>query len=376
MNGPHPLVESYVRGNPDVCAVEILPAAGTPAQRNTILRRLGDQASQFSNEIAGMGVALGAGFEDQVAIEVAENFDLLFLHTTPHYLGTRPFVFHFESLPSLFAPWLATGSTRGCPLKAFDFFWHVHCALESPNCRKIFSHIRDSLAILQRVFNSCAITPKLHHVPIGIDAKGVTKPGGALRILFTNSLHRNPQSFYLRGGHHLLEAVQRTPHVELTIVSSVPEDIFTRFPRMDRVTWVYEHIDDAALDELFAAAHVFALPAAGLHSHSLLRAMAHGCVPLVSDAPGYSEYTAELDVMRLRGVFDLIYRHEPDGWLSDRYEPYYRPIPALVEQIVAQIADASPATLRERGHAVLEHCRCNYSVAASQAAFNRMLLAA
>jgi glycosyltransferase involved in cell wall biosynthesis len=122
--------------------------------------------------------------------------------------------------------------------------------------------------------------------------------------------------FCLRGGHHLLEAFRRLrknhPNAELTVVSSVPEDLMERFTQARRDVERRTH-RRCELNALFLAAHVFALPAAGLHSHSLLRAMAHGCVPLVSDAPGYDEYTEETSVLRIRGVRAMVYRDESDG---------------------------------------------------------------
>ena len=42
------------------------------------------------------------------------------------------------------------------------------------------------------------------------------------------------------------------------------------------MNWINSRVDDATLDQLFLGHQLFALPAAGLHSHSLLRAMSHG----------------------------------------------------------------------------------------------------
>ena len=55
-----------------------------------------------------------------VEAQVAQ-YDVLMLHTTPLYAGTRPFIFHFESLPTLFMPFLFTGECRGVVL-AQGFF--------------------------------------------------------------------------------------------------------------------------------------------------------------------------------------------------------------------------------------------------------------
>jgi hypothetical protein len=66
--------------------------------------------------------------------------------------------------------------------------------------------MRGSLAMLVQLFDHTAIAAKCHHVPLGIVPSGEAEiapkfeQGDRLRILFTNSLHGNPDSFYLRGG--------------------------------------------------------------------------------------------------------------------------------------------------------------------------------
>jgi glycosyltransferase involved in cell wall biosynthesis len=285
-------------------------------------------------------------------------------------------------------PFMYTGDTAGVDLKAQGFFAQVREALESPLCLRIFSHMRSSLEILNRVFDSPAIAQKCQHVPLGIQAHAADaalakyQPGERLRILFTNSLHQNPHSFYLRGGHHVLEAFgqlrQRLPDAELTVLSSVPADLTQRFSasQLVGVNWINARVDEATLERLFLDHHVFALPAAGLHSYSLLRALAHGCVPIVSDALGYEEYTRgiEASVLTVRGVRDLVYRDEPAGWVSDCYTGVAASSESFVRQILDQLlANARMPHLRDWAHRNLEHCRRHFSLGESQAAFNRLL---
>ena len=91
--------------------------------------------------------------------------------------------------------------------------------------------------------DSPLIAPKCHYVPVGIEAASsgaamAKFDSGPLRILFTNSLHREHRSFYLRGGHNLIEAFGRLrknhPDAELTVVSSVPDDLMERFTQSYR----------------------------------------------------------------------------------------------------------------------------------------------
>lgn len=390
LNGAHPLVLSFLEGNGAVEPVAITPVAATvPREMQTrVLARLARQTNQVPDALLPTFIDW-LSLPDQVAIESqSDACDALFLHTTPLHAASAPWIFHFESFPSLFMPFMFTGQTRGVELRSQGWFRQVRDQLASGECMRIFSHMRGSLEILTRVFDSAAIAAKCHHVPLGISLREPAEllpkfePGRRLRILFTNSLHGQPSSFYLRGGHHLLEAFARLrkhlPDAELTILSAVPTDLMARFPSSHfiGVNWINSRVDDTTLDQLFLGHQLFALPAAGLHSHSLLRAMAHGCVPIVSDALGYEEYTAGLQdsVMVLRGVRDMVYRDEPGGWVSDLYEPYLAPSPGFAQQIHDRIAErAQPGVLREMALRNLEYCRRQHALPASRDGFNRML---
>ncbi len=389
LNGPHPLVLSFLEGNRAVEPVAITPVAKVPRDTQTqVLARMARQARQVPDELMPKFLDW-LSLPDQVAIESrSPDFDALFLHTAPLHAASAPWIFHFESFPSLFLPFMFTGDTRGVELRSQGWFQLVREQLASSECRRIFSHMRSSLEILKRVCESDAIAAKCHHVPLGITVRDSAdvlpkfEPGGRLRILFTNSLHGHPSSFYLRGGHHLLEAFARLrkqlPDAELTVLSAVPGDLMSRFPSSHfiGVNWINTRVDDTTLDQLFLGHQLFALPAAGLHSHSLLRAMAHGCVPIVSDALGYEEYTAGIEdsVLSVRGVRDRVYRDEPEGWVSDRYEAYLAPSPLFAQQIHDRIAErAQLGTLREMALRNLDHCRRRHAVAASHDGFDRML---
>jgi hypothetical protein len=390
LNGPHPLVRSFLEGNGAVDAVDLATdASEQPSARRAVEQRIALQAAALPAAHAKDLRQWLPPAEQSAAESQATHYDALFLHTTPLYAGSRPWIFHFESFPSLFMPFMFTGQTRGVNLAAQAFFHLVREQLESPQCLCIFSHMRSSLAIAARAFGSAAITAKLHHVPLGIDVCGHDRwaakfaSGQPLRILFTNSLHHNPDSFYLRGGHHLLEAFaqarRQRPEIELTVLSSVPTDLMRRFTPHDLigVNWISTRVDDDTLEALFQQHQMFALPAAGLHSHSLLRALANGCVPIVSDAPGYEEYTAgiEASVLAVRGVRALVYRDEPQGWISDRYAPFVDRHEPLVRQIHDLLLTRTDfAELRAHAERNAAHCVAHFTPAASHAAFNRMLM--
>ena len=389
LNGPHPLVLSYLEGNTQVQPVALADSASADAGAwNRVLLSLTQQARALAPESTPRFLDWLKAPE-QLSMEAqAEQHDALFLHTTPLYAGSSPWIFHFESFPSLFMPFMFTGQTHGVDLPGSDFFRLVRAQLESPQCVRIFSHMRGSLEILSRCLASPAIDAKLHHVPLGIECPDPARwqakfaPGSRLRILFTNSLHQDPRSFYLRGGHHLLEAFVRLrrqhPEAELTVLSSVPDDLLQRFAPRDLigVNWISQRVDDAALENLFLAHQLFALPAAGLHSYSLLRALAHGCIPIVSDAPGYEEYTEGIEhaVFTLRGVRALVYHDEPGGWLGDDYAPFVARSEHFVEQLHGMLRDAAdPARLATLAQRNAEHGARRFDPRHSHARFNAML---
>lgn len=389
LNGPHPLVCSFLDGNAAVRPVVLEACEARPG--NAVVTAIARQAQALApDRIETFVNWLNPG--DQAAIEAqSAGFDALFLHTTPLYAGSRPWIFHFESVPSLFMPFAFTGATRGLDVRAQGWFRLLRERLADPRCLRIFSHMRGSLAMFVELFDDAAIAAKCHHVPLGIALRDEAEIApkfeqrDRLRILFTNSLHGNPDSFYLRGGHHLLSAFARLrrdfPNAELTVLSAVPEDLMGRFSpsHFIGVNWINHRLDDATLDGLFLGHHLFALPAAGLHSHSLLRAMAHGCVPVVSDALGYEEYVAALprSTATWHGVRELVYRDEPGGWVSDDYATFRQPSETLAARLCGLLAErADLPALHRSARANLEHCRQHHAPPASHRAFERMLAGA
>ena len=389
LNGPHPLVRSFIEGHPSIEYRDIdFEAVATGQHLDVVLRQLVEQSRCLPSEDVGKLIA-ALNIPEQLTIEAdGESFDCLYLHTSPMYAGSKPFIFDFESFQSLFLPYALTGSTRGIDLLRSGYSAQIRNALDSKQCIRIFSHMKGSLASLRSVFDREAISAKAFHVPLGIQLPALDKitakfrNQGPLRILFTNSLHQDPNSFYLRGGHLLLDAFARLrrvhPHARLTILSSVPSDLLTRFDEsyFEGVDWLEAGVSDQKLEQLFLDHHVFALPTAGLHSLSLLRALAHGCIPIVSDALGYDEFLSAVpnSTLKVKGIFDLVYRDEPGGWTSDSYKGFS----ALFEPFVIQIHEhleslVNNDKLESMAIENYLHCRINHDPAESEMAFRRML---
>jgi len=393
LNGAHPLVDSFVNGHRDVATVACAPTAGRdPAALQGMMGALCARTRGLAAEHRGDYLKWIDPHEQASIDAQASLYDALFTHTAPFYLGVQPWIFHFESLPTVFSPFVNTGNCAGIALRQLGVFGALKETFAAASCKAIFTHMRSSREAFGRVFDDAAIADKLHHVPLGIAALDESAAlakfdaPGPLRILFTNSLHQNPISFFLRGGHHLLHAFNRLRQegvdVELTVISSVPHTSSVAAPERNipGVTWVTERISDGALDRLLREHHVFALPAAGLHSFSLLRALSHGCVPIVSDALGYEEYTQEIEesVFLVRGVRAAVYRAESEGWTSDHYAGYLTSTAQFAPQIHRALNLAGDRErLRRMAQANLRYCRQRHDPGLSQALFfERVALAA
>jgi hypothetical protein len=387
-NGAHPLVRSYIDASAtsrfidiSLCppaAIEDICAMASPAIDTT--RTLSVEHAKRLTECLNLA--------DQATIQNCVDQDALFLHTSPLCLSHHPFVFHFESFQSLFLPFLRTGQTRGVDLVNCDYFRFVRDRLSSSKCLAIISHMKGSLNIASAVFNDHSIDMKLTHIPIGVETISADiirqkhDRDGPLKVLFTNSLHNGEASFFLRGGHNLIDAffdsMRRGANLSLTIISSVPkgyEQLATSSAKSG-ITWIRSTVSDDKMAELLHDHHIYAMPSAGLHSYSLLKAIGYGCVPIVSDALGYEEWLEATGAFayQIRGVRDMVYRDEPGGWISDSYEGFYDRIDTFRRQLADILTDASlRSDLSVKALQNADVARTQFSLDQSRAAFDSLL---
>lgn len=199
---------------------------------------------------------------------------------------------------------------------------------------------------------------------------------------FTNSLHNGEASFFLRGGHNLvdayLDAIDRGANLSLTIISSIPKgyEQLADSSAASGITWIKSTVSDDKMAELLRDHHIYAMPSAGLHSYSLLKAIGYGCVPIVSDALGYEEWLEATGVFayQIKGVRDMIYRNEPGGWISDSYDRFYEHIDIFRRQLADILTDASTRSdLSLQALRNADVSRTQFSLAQSRAAFDSLL---
>lgn len=392
-NGAHPLIRSFLDGSADIAEVQ-LASAKENVWRNTLakkaswhfLRTRKYQAIRRTLRKCGRGgdaQAYCRYFGEHQYGRIRTGCDVLFEHTTAPVNIDQPFILHFESFPTLMHPLRLTGQPGGSDIDKGGIRAVLEEVFGNSNCRLVFSHIQSSIDIFKRVFQDRPdIAQKARFVPLGmtppsmpeeeVDAK--FKSGQPTRILFTNSHHNQAASFYLRGGHLLLAAVERLLRdgldIELTIVSAKPPDIAERFDAslLERITWYDSFVPDAQFAALKAAAHVFALPAVGLHSRSLLEAVQSYSVPLISDALGYEQYVDPgNEFWQMTGVRERFYRDEPQGWISENYTGYDRHDEAFVAQIETFLRRAScPSNLKPVCLKNARYLREQVTLAASQ----------
>jgi glycosyltransferase involved in cell wall biosynthesis len=311
-----------------------------------------------------------------------ERADLVFHHTTPLHLSSVPFVLHFENLTTLFFPFLLHGFNKGVDLRRELIFKIVKTILENPNCKAIFTHIKSSVEILRRSFASDIISAKVHYIPLGAGIPSVfsmqveeklasSSDKTGIRIVFTNSAHGAGPSFLLRGGHDLLVAFQehrkKFDQSSLVIISSGREAFAQVHPDLlQGVEWIEQGINDTELFTHLVDADVFALPAAGLHSYSVLRAMRCGAVLICSDAPGYDEFVHDQETAFIvKGRRDDIYSCDPDtGWWRDDYESMKKFNSKIIEQLtdILNILAENPDRKRTMAQRAYMHVKNHHPI--------------
>jgi glycosyltransferase involved in cell wall biosynthesis len=365
INGYHPLVASFVDAAPENMQFTV------PQDEGDIDARSFDRVIYESMRAsAKVGATVGApvlgaagdlflrdflvsrGPVAQMYMEnTVDDVDLVFHHTTPLHMGTLPYVLHLENITTLFFPFLEKRNHHEIDIRSEPCFELVKWQLESDQCRGIFSHTKGCCQRLIRCFNSEKITRKVRYIPLGvapppafipaIDRKFEEIPRRkGLNILFTNSAHQHDTNYFLRGGPDLLMAfgvlIRSVPDAKLTIVSTKPPDDCLAGFSMKNVEWMDQGIDDARLYELLLESDVFALPAAGLHSYSAVRAMSFGSVLICSDAPGYEEYVTDKETGFVASIATRgFYKEDPaTGWMRQNFSSGTGVSPRMVVQLI------------------------------------------
>lgn len=218
--------------------------------------------------------------------------DLEFLHTIPELPRGLPVMLHIEEMRTLF--WKA-GAGAILDKWPDPISWFKIRRLIS-SYGAVVSHLRMTIDGLKTLFLSPTLNTITRYVRLGIASQpDTTRPGKNICFLFTNSHHGDPTNLVRRGGYEILDAFNELrkihPNVELVIL--MPKAELFKLP--EHVTAVNRRVTEEELTHWFNKSHAMLLPSIDLHSHSLLRAMSHGCIPIISDAPGFSEFVNDAE---------------------------------------------------------------------------------
>ena len=215
--------------------------------------------------------------------------DACFAHSIALVLDVQPTVFHLEENRSLFR-YLGGEAPKHDQAPSAEEIADVAARLM--RYERIITHMDMTMQSMARMFP--AIEDRLRFCQLGIAEQAPVPKAERFRFLFTSSFHNigseDPHIAMRRGGREVLAAfglVREVMGDAVELVMHLPHRAEQAPP--PGVTVLREVMSEDDINALFGSAHVYLLPSYDLHSHSVLRAMSHGCVPLVSDAPGYSE---------------------------------------------------------------------------------------
>ncbi len=272
--------------------------------------------------------------------------ELVFFTSVPYTFSQQPWVVEIEDVTTLFCPFLRNGQTSDIDVAASPYFQMVKALLESENCKGIITHMRSTARALPVLFQSAPLTRKTSYLPLGIELPehhASQEDDVHLNLLFTNSWHQDPDSFYLRGGLDVLEAFailqDRYPHLRLTLRTALPQRMHERYFRIIehcQVRVISRFLPSEDLHAMLRQSHVYLLPAARVHVVSLLQAMAHGLAVVTSDGWGFDEYlTHDGNGLVVEGRYGKVsWLDEETGMLRENYDSMYTPDPRVVQGLV------------------------------------------
>jgi glycosyltransferase involved in cell wall biosynthesis len=291
--------------------------------------------------------------------------ELIFLHTVPNTNDATPWLIHIEMLINLFIPIVWQGQTGKLKLRSLAIYWLVRYMLEQPECKGIFTHVKETARTLGALFESEIIAAKTRYIPLGvavtpeqdaeIERAMASRSSGEVTLLFTNSFHQLPESFVLRGGVDVVTAFiaasRRAGNLRLIMRTNLPDMLGPNLRQMiagnPNIEVISEQVSDDELFQLYCKSQIFLVPAAALHALSVARAMHCGMVCIASDAPGFEEYISdEVTGFLVPGRREAVYSEEPEtGWLRDDYLPMFRPNPEFstnLSMLLVRLAQSEP----------------------------------
>lgn len=288
------------------------------------------------------------GIKLQLLIPRKRN--LLFLPSVPYTLGQHPWVIEIEDSTSLLFPFIHNGSTDSECFQRSPYFPILKALFESRSCRAIVTHIKSTAESLPKLFQSDKLTSKIEYVPLGVNTPvtyhKIEEEDDNIRILFNNSWHQDPRSFFIRGGLDVLRAFDRLhkrySNVSLTLRTSLPNmhpryaDIIER----NNIRVINNFMPDKEWEELMISSNIYLLPSDRVHVVSMLEAMSYGLAVVVSDGWGVGDYVQHgHNGMVVKGRYGKItWMDHKTGMLCERYELMQKEDPVVIGDITETLS--------------------------------------
>ena len=284
------------------------------------------------------------GLKSQLLLKSRKN--LVFLTSVPYTFGQYPWVIELEDPISFLFPFFHNGETVLTNFQNSPYFPVFKTLIESKQCRGIITHIKSTADNLPRLFNSEKISLKITYMPLGINLPTVfhvvRKEKKEVHLLFSNSWHQDPRSFFLRGGLDVLSAFEklreRYKNVYLTLRSSLPslDSEYLSIIKNNNVQVIKQFLIKSDWEMLMKESDIYLLPSDRIHVVSMLEAMSFGLPVVVSDGWGFEEYIHDrINGMIVKGRYGKVtWMDERTGMVRENYKSMHQKDPVVINGLV------------------------------------------
>ncbi|MBF0538360.1 MAG: glycosyltransferase family 4 protein [Nitrospirae bacterium] len=275
---------------------------------------------------------------------------LVFLPSVPFTYGQTPWVMEVEDTTSMFFPSLHNGRTKDLDITTSPYYPILKAVLELGSCRGIITHVRSTAESIPVIFKNPELARKITYIPLGVKIPQkffIRKSYNCVNLLFTTSWHQNPESFFLRGGHDLLEAYSilqpHYPNLRMILRTSLLSNMDDRYIDIINgcnVRLIDTYLSNRDMQILQDQADIYVLPSARIHVVSILQAMANGLAVVVSDGWGIEEYVVNgYNGIVLKGRYGKVSWIDPQsGMLKEDYSHMFQPDPVIVNGLVGSLS--------------------------------------
>jgi len=289
----------------------------------------------FSSFIESKNISLYKDFNTLINLPIKgryiDNMDIdninqksYFFHSETPLISPKldiEYIFNIEDQMTLYRH-LGNGQTTNIDLHNHPETEFIRYVLEDDRCKKIICHIEQMANALPNLLKSNIIKNKTEFQRIGIPYKNkkINNKKENFTILFTNSFHNWDNSFFLRGGHFLLqtffELIKKYPNLNLILRSSIPKNVL--IPNIPNIKVIKEFLSEEQLEELYTISDVYVLPACRVHSHSICQAFSYGLPIISTNGWGIEEYVIdEYNGLIIKGFENISYNDKKFGCLEN-----------------------------------------------------------